>query len=77
MDLVSEKVVHWMSEIPTHCQLSGRKITKRFVDGRAPGRSSWACMHPDYFRQIGGNLGTGNGQLYVRQDDGRWLKTEG
>ncbi len=69
--------VHWIGEIPPKCQLSGRRIAKRFVDGRVPGMTSWAIMHPIYFAMIGGRLGTGNGQLYERQQTGRWLKIGG
>jgi hypothetical protein len=69
--------VYWISEVPPKCQLSGRRITTHFVDGRVPGMSSWACMHPVHFASIGGRLGLGNGQLYERQPTGRWLKIEG
>ena len=74
----TKEAVHWIGEVPPKCQLSGRKLTKRFVDGRIPGRSTWAIMHPDYFASIGGRVGMGNGQLYERQQDsGRWMKIEG
>lgn len=69
--------VYWLSDVPDACQLSGRKIITEFVDGRVPGMSSWAIMAPDYFRGIGGTLGTGRGQHYRKQANGRWLKIEG
>jgi len=69
--------VYWRSPVPDTCQLSDRKITTKFVDGRVPGRSSWACMHPDYYLSGGGTFGTGRGQLYQKQADGRWLKING
>jgi hypothetical protein len=69
--------IHWIGVVPTKCQLSGRRITKRFVDGRVPGHTSWAIVDPVYFHTIGGTLGMGCGQLYERQQTGRWLKIGG
>lgn len=81
MSTTKTEPVYWMGEVPKQCQLSGRAITTTFVDGRVPPLSSrvgsWACMHPVYFRQLGGKLGLGMGQRYERQPDGRWLKVEG
>lgn len=38
----------------------------------------WANMAPSSFRTYGlGRLGTGFGQKYEKQADGRWLKVEG
>lgn len=67
--------VTWIGSVPTHCQLSGRKLTKQFVDGNTG--AGWAIMHPQYFRSIGGRYGTGRGQLYEKTADGRWQKIEG
>lgn len=72
-----DRKVHWAGEPPTECQLSGRKITTSFVDGRVPGHGSWAFMHPAYFKEYGGTFGTGRGQRYEKQENGRWLKVEG
>jgi len=73
-----KREVYWLSaNLPDKCQLSGKAIRTEFVDGRVPGISSWAIMEPGYFRQIGGTLGTGRGQRYRKQSDGRWLKVEG
>lgn len=70
-------MVYWTGDVPARCQLSGRPIRSLFVDGRVPGTGSWALMTPGYFRGIGGTYGTGCGQLYQLQEDGRWLKIEG
>jgi hypothetical protein len=67
---------YWHGAVEAACQLSGREITNEFVDGRVPG-AGWAIVHPAYFRQVGGRLGTGAGQRYRKQADGRWLKVEG
>lgn len=69
--------VYWCGEVPAKCQLSGKRIVSRFVDGRIPGSVTWAFVHPEYFQQVGGQLGLGRGQLYERQQTGRWLKIEG
>lgn len=38
----------------------------------------WANMTEKSFKEHGpGRLGTGFGQKYVMQEDGRWLKVEG
>jgi len=78
MSITTDRLVYWRSPVPETCQLSGRKITTRFVDGRVPGHSAWACMDHEYFLSIGGRFGIGRGQLYEkRETSGRWLKTEG
>jgi hypothetical protein len=74
---LSREPVYWMGEVPKACQLSGKVIAKTFVDGRVPGMTSWAYVHPKYFKAIGGTFGVGRGQLYEKQDNGRWLKVEG
>lgn len=47
-----------------------------FVDGRTK-HGPWANMCERCFVKHGVGLGTGSGQKYARQVDGRWLKTEG
>lgn len=47
-----------------------------FVDGKTR-RGPWANMCLRCFRIHGGGLGTGQGQEYKLQEDGRWLKTAG
>ena len=37
----------------------------------------WGLMSPKSFRQYGVGLGTGLGQKYEKQADGKWLKTDG
>lgn len=67
---------YWMGSEVTECDLCEKKITDEFVDGNVRGLS-WACMCPQCHASRGGGLGTGRGQRYERQDDGRWLKTGG
>lgn len=54
----------------------GLPITDKFIDG-ATVYGSWAIMTPKSHRANGRGLGTGKGQEYTKQSDGRWLKTGG
>lgn len=55
----------------------GDVITNEFIDGRTD-RGPWAIMSPRSFDVFGGGmLGTGHGQRYRKQEDGKWLKVEG
>jgi hypothetical protein len=47
------------------------------IDGKTTS-GPWANMTPESWRIHGfGKLGTGFGQKYKKQSDGRWLKVEG
>jgi hypothetical protein len=70
-----KRKVYWMGPVPLECQISGRVLGKRFVDGSTS--RGWAIMHPMAHADHGRGLGTGRGQLYEKQADGRWLKIEG
>ena len=55
----------------------GERITDVFYDA-ATLMGPWAIMSPRSFHTHGyGRVGTGMGQKYEKQADGRWLKTEG
>ena len=69
--------VYWMGSAPTKCQITGVDIINQFVDGQSRARGPWAIMHPDYFRIMGYTPAQGIGQLYEKQEDGRWLKIAG
>lgn len=52
-------------------------IEDEFIDGKTK-MGPWANMSPASFAKYGiGRLGTGHGQRYKKQADGRWLKVEG
>jgi hypothetical protein len=68
---------YWMGGVPTRCQISDQPIKTMFVDGRVPRLGIWAIMTPGTFRENGGTLGLGRGQLYEKQSDGRWKKIDG
>jgi hypothetical protein len=46
------------------------------IDGKTKA-GPWALMNPTSHQLFGCGLGLGLGQKYVKQADGRWLKTEG
>jgi hypothetical protein len=78
MSFLNNDEIYWMGEIPAQCQITKRKITSTFVDGRVPGMGgTWGFMHPEEFARYGGKLGSGLGQRYEKQPNGRWLKVEG
>jgi hypothetical protein len=78
-DVTARRPVYWMSDVPDQCQVTRRAIDGEFVDGVVPSFSGtmWACWHPQEFTKRGGKYGTGSGQLFTLQADGRWLKTRG
>lgn len=64
---------------PTQCDLCGCDLTVRkfLIDGRLRGDLMWANMCSNCFFQRAEGLGWGNGQLYQRETDGRWLLVAG
>lgn len=74
-DIVHDPV-YWRSPVGTHDDF-GRPIHDEFVDGKTK-LGPWAMMSPESFAVYGtGRLGTGRGQRYKKQPDGKWLKVEG
>lgn len=70
-----EKKVYWLSRVPLLDDF-GAIIGSNFVDGKT-NNGKWAIMSERSFTKFGIGLGTGKGQLYEKQVDGRWLKTGG
>lgn len=68
---------YWLSKVPANCETCGTPITNTFYDADT-GRG-WACMCPSCQMLGPGKnlLGTGRGQRYDKQPDGKWLKTAG
>jgi hypothetical protein len=55
----------------------GDMIFNEFIDGKT-NKGPWAIMTPTTFDVYGvGKLGTGYGQRYRKQGNGKWLKVEG
>lgn len=68
---------YWMGD-PGARDDFGMPIRGEFIDGKLINQSSWAIMVPGSWRKHGvGRFGTGYGQKYRKQKDGRWLKVEG
>lgn len=67
---------YWMGTISANDDF-GDKIEDTFYDAKTL-QGPWAIMTPKSFRlKSYGTLGTGFGQKYEKQADGKWLKTEG
>jgi len=67
---------YWIGTVPERDDF-GNKLGDVFIDGSTI-MGPWAIMTPETWARVGrGQLGTGIGQKYQRQADGRWLKVEG
>jgi hypothetical protein len=68
---------YWMGDVGRYDDF-GRVIEDEFIDGVTFG-GPWAIMTPQSWRKQGSGrvLGTGRGQRYKKQADGKWLKVEG
>jgi hypothetical protein len=71
------RAVYWLGTPPTICDLCQRPLADTFIDGAVKPQGSWGNLDLACHRKFGVGLGTGKGQMYKRQADGRWLKTEG
>lgn len=69
-------MTYWAGKIED-CQWCGIPLIVTFVDGRIPAMGIWGCLCETCVRKLGVQIGTGKGQRYTKQPDGRWLKTEG
>jgi hypothetical protein len=70
---------HWDTKLPTE-DCMGKPITDEFIDGVLigfGGQTGWAIMTPETHHKYGVGLGTGKGQRYRKQPDGRFAKVEG
>lgn len=54
----------------------GNIIDDVIIDGKTK-EGPWGIMTPESFSKHGIRLGTGFGQKYQKQKDGKWLKIEG
>jgi hypothetical protein len=68
----------WMGGSPTRCDACEAALRGVFYDA-ATRFGAWGILCPTchVFGPGLGRTGSGRGQKYERQDDGRWLKTEG
>jgi len=70
------RAMYWFGRAPTQCDVTKEPIVDEFIDGRTI-YGTWANMTPKAHAQHGLGLGTGLGQRYRKQADGKWLKVEG
>jgi hypothetical protein len=72
----SEKKIYWTGTLPDLDDF-GVPYKNIMIDGKTK-NGQWANMTEQSFRNYGyGQLGTGWGQMYEKQPDGRWLKIKG
>ena len=69
------KPVEWIGTVPT-CNFCQKSLVSVFVDGKT-NLGPWATMCLDCHRVNGLGLGTGLGQKYQRNADGKWYKVGG
>lgn len=69
---------YWMGTPPDKCDTCATKIDKVFYDAKTQ-YGPWGFMCPSCQKLGPGldKLGTGLGQEYTKQEDGRWKKTAG
>ena len=65
----------WVGPVPEKDDF-GYTIGGVFIDGKLQ-RGPWAIMTPGNHRLHGVGLGTGRGQKYKKNPDGKWVKVEG
>ena len=71
-----DKKVYWTGTLPDLDDF-GVPYKTIMIDGKTK-NGQWALMTEQSFRNYGyGQLGTGWGQMYEKQPDGRWLKIKG
>lgn len=68
--------IYWCGPLSDNCQLSGKPFGDTMYDANLPG-VGWGNFNEETFNSRGGRLGTGFGQKYEKQSDGRWLKVAG
>ena len=71
---------YWVGTPPAKCQICELPLTKRFHrfhDARVKAFNCWANICDGCHEVYGFGHGTGIGQQYEVQPDGRWLKTKG
>jgi hypothetical protein len=75
-DMMEKRPRYWISAVPEQDDFQD-EIVDEFVDGQTI-YGKWALMTPTSYRKVGiGRLGSGSGQRYKKQPDGKRLKVEG
>lgn len=77
------KEIYWLSPVPSRCETCGTPITNEFIDGKVVINDQNQCVcaiHCNTCFTLGpgiGRLGTGLGQRYRKQPNGKWKKVGG
>lgn len=71
----NEGAVYWQSPVRERDDFDFY-VGDEFIDGKTI-YGPWAIMTPHSFANHGVGLGTGKGQRYRKQSDGRFLKVAG
>ena len=70
--------IYWVGTAPAACQHCGLLLKKTMFDASIPSYGGrWAIVGDCCAELAQVRTGLGLGQKYERQEDGRWLKTEG
>ena len=76
LDTTKERKVYWLSPLGDFDDFDS-PYGDVMYDGKTR-MGPWANMTEDSWKRYGvGRLGTGFGQKYEKQPDGKWLKVEG
>jgi hypothetical protein len=66
---------YWLSPVPAGCDVCKGPFNGVMYDAKVGG--PWGNICDPCFKEHKCSLGTGYGQKYEKQDDGKWLKTAG
>ena len=70
-------VKYWMGLVSLKCEVCSLPLTHRFHDAQLRDFNCWGNVCDRCHKAYGFGHGTGIGQRYEKQADGRWLKTKG
>lgn len=71
----TKQPVYWSG--PVQCDLNRKHELKTTMYDAKSIYGPWGTMCAECFPRYGIGLGTGKGQKYEKQEDGKWKKVEG
>lgn len=71
----ASKPIYWVGSDPVKCDICKMAFGDTMFDSNTV--HGWANVCKTCFHFYGQGLGTGRGQKYEKQADGRWMKVEG
>jgi hypothetical protein len=76
--MAKEKLPVYYASEPEKCDLCYRSFaTMQIMYDAQTTLGAWANLCQTCFNRYGKGIGLGVGQRYQKQEDGRWLKTQG